>query len=113
MVSHLAGEILVLVFLKALYQALSYFLIFINDLTEGISSNIRLFVDDVALFAKGSDPDVAYQTLKNDLSKISLWASKWKKQFNPDPTKPATEVIFSHKQNKPPLTLRFLSTVFR
>ena len=22
-------------------------------------------------------------------------------QFNPDPTKPSTEVIFSHKQNKP------------
>ena len=54
------------------------FLIFINDLTEGISSNIRLFADDVALFAKVTDPNVTYQTLTNDLAKISEWASKWK-----------------------------------
>ena len=35
------------------------FLIFINDITEGISYNIRLFADDVALFAKVSDPYLA------------------------------------------------------
>ena len=77
------------------------FLIFINDLVDGISSNIRLFADDVALFAKVTDPDSTYETLINDLTKISEWASKWKMQFNPDPTKPATEVIFSQKQSNP------------
>ena len=42
----------------------------INDLAEGISSNIRLFADDVALFAKVTDPDLTYETLTNDLAKI-------------------------------------------
>ena len=70
------------------------FLVYINDLTEDISSNIRLFVDDVALFIKVVDIDNAHIILKKDLETISAWAKKWKMQFNPDPTKPATEVIF-------------------
>ena len=28
---------------------------------------------------------------------ISYWAYQWKMQFNPDPNKPANEVIFSQK----------------
>ena len=76
------------------------FLIYINDLTENISSNIRLFADDVALFIKVDDPVICYSTLKRDLQTISNWAETWKMQFNPDPTKPATEVVFSHKKKK-------------
>ena len=30
-----------------------------------------------------------------------MWAHQWKMQFNPDITKQAIEVIFSHKINKP------------
>ena len=77
------------------------FLIYINDLTENISSNIKLFADDVALFIKVVDPTLSCYTLQGDLEKITKWANTWKMQFNPDPTKPATEVIFSHKINKP------------
>ena len=75
-----------------------FFLIFVNDLTEDISSNERLFADDVALFVKVIDPENA--CIKNDLSTVSKWAKTWKMQFNPDPTKPATEIILSRKRNK-------------
>ena len=78
------------------------FLIYINDLTENISSNIRLFADDVALFIKVVDPNVAFKAIESDLATISKWAETWKMQFNPDPTKPATEVVFSYKKNKLP-----------
>ena len=36
--------------------------------------------------------------LNNDLLLISKWACDWKMLFNPDPTKPAQEVIFSKKK---------------
>ena len=35
--------------------------------------------------------------LNNDLSLISNWAFNWKMLFNPDPNKPAQEVLFSRK----------------
>ena len=37
---------------------------------------------------------------------ISNWAKQWKMSFNPDPTKPAEEIVFSHKKRPnlhPPL----------
>ena len=46
--------------------------------------------------------------LNEDLSLISKWAFNWKMLVNPDPTKPAQEVLFSRKkkvQVHPPLSL--------
>ena len=39
------------------------------------------------------------QKLNKDLGK-SLWANKWKKFFNPDPSKQAQEVIFFREVTK-------------
>ena len=36
--------------------------------------------------------------LNNDLLPISEWAYNWKMLFNPDPSKPAQEVLFSRKK---------------
>ena len=36
--------------------------------------------------------------LNNDLLLISKWAFNWKMLFNPDPNKPAQEVVFSKKK---------------
>ena len=77
------------------------FLIYINDLTENISSNMKLFADDSSLFTKVSDVETAQSLLMSDLRKITSWAHQWKMQFNPDITKQAMEVIFSWKRNKP------------
>ena len=77
------------------------FLVYINDLTDNISSNMRLFADDSSLFARVQGVEATHQILLQDLQLITQWAYQWKMQFNPDITKQAIEVIFSHKINKP------------
>ena len=74
------------------------FLIYINDLPEGLITNAKLFADDTSLFSVVRD--IAAST-ENDLRNISKWAYQWKLIFNPDLTKQAQEVIFSSKLNKP------------
>ena len=46
--------------------------------------------------------------LNNDLQSISTWVYNWKMLFNPDPKKPAQEVLFSRKyqlQTHPTISL--------
>ena len=76
------------------------FLVYINDISNGISSNVKLFADDTSLFSVIWDSKRTSDQLNSDLVKISQWAYKWKMLFNPDPTKQAQEVIFSRKNNK-------------
>jgi hypothetical protein len=86
------------------------FLCYINDLTEGISSNIKLFADDASLFTRvNKNVNASQERLMRDLEKITAWAHQWKMKFNPDITKQAIEVVFSCKYAKtkpihPPLT---------
>ena len=47
-----------------------------NDLPGGISSQLRLFADDTALYLRSS-------ALQKDLDTLSVWESKWDMQFNP------------------------------
>ena len=82
------------------------FLIYINDLTEGLSTNAKLFADDISLFSVIHDTQTSANNLNKDLERISNWATQWKMNFNPDSTKQAQEVIFSRKVKKtvhPPL----------
>ena len=78
------------------------FLIYMNDITEGIESDILIFADDTSLFVSGADPAETVEILNRDLAKISDWATKWKVKFNALKTK---TVIFSNKvlNNSPPL----------
>ena len=76
------------------------FLIYINDLTQNISANMKLFADDSSLFIKVTNVDTAHQTLMNDLDTITAWARLWKMKFNPDISKQAIEVVFSCKYEK-------------
>ena len=75
------------------------FLVYINDHTDNISSNIKLFADDSSLFTRVDG--ITHSFLVQDLETIKKWAYKWKMQFNPDISKQAIEVIFSHKYKKP------------
>ena len=72
------------------------FLIYINDITEVVTSDIRIFADDTFIF-RTADRDSTTQ-LNNDLEQITDWAWKWKMLFNPDISKQAVEVIFSNKK---------------
>ena len=72
-------------------------MIYINDLSDDLSSNPKLFADDTSLFSVVHDKNVSANELNNDLRKISNWAYQWKMSFNPDPLKQAQQVIFSRK----------------
>ena len=78
------------------------FLIYINDIVEGLESEILIFADDCSLLASGPDPNETAKILNRDLIKISNWASKWKINFNASKT---NDIIFSSKvlNNSPPL----------
>ena len=85
------------------------FLIFINDLPDGIASLCKIFADDTSLFSKVYDIDISAKELNSDLENISKWAFQWKMQFNPDPNKQANEVYFSKKKQKTVLIPLLLS----
>ena len=63
------------------------FLIYINDLTIGIRSNVKLFADDTSLFIEVEDPVESAETLNSDLDHIDNWAKKWLVNFSPSKTK--------------------------
>ena len=82
------------------------FLIYINDLSDNLTSNAKLFADDTSLFSVVHDVNTSAKELNDDLKKVNDWAFQWKMSFNPDPSKQAQEVIFSHKSKRlalPPL----------
>ena len=78
-----------------------HFLIYNNDLPNELKSNAKLFADDTSLFTLVKDKNESTSIL-NDILLISKWAYNWKMFFNPDPTKPAHELIFSKKNKSTP-----------
>ena len=74
------------------------FLIYINDLPNKLKSNAKLFADDTSLFTVVQDEIESANVLNDDLCSISKWAFNWKMLFNPDPSKPAQEVLFFKKE---------------
>ena len=74
------------------------FLIYINDLPDELKSNAKLFAGDTSLFSIVKDENESANALNYDLCQISKWAFNWKMLFNPDPSKPAQEVLFSRKK---------------
>ena len=77
------------------------FLMYINNLSNELSSNPRLYGDDTFLFSVVRDTNLSANALNNDLRKINNWAYQWKMSFNPGPSKQAQEVISSRKIKKP------------
>ena len=51
------------------------------------------------LFSIVKDPVSSASDLNHDLDMIYRWAHQWKMEFNPDPTKQASEILFSCKKN--------------
>ena len=78
------------------------FLIYINDLPDGLTSLRKIFANDTSLFSKVHDIDKSANELNGDLEKISQWAYQWKMQFNPDPNKQADE---AYEVFHPPIKL--------
>ena len=57
------------------------FLIFINDLDEGLSSWILKFADDTKIFNKVSKPGDGGK-LQSDLDRLMKWSVEWQMMFN-------------------------------
>ena len=60
-----------------------HFLIYINDLFNNLSPNLKLFADDTSLFSVVHDMKQSGINLNDDLEKITNWAFQWKMSFNP------------------------------
>ena len=64
------------------------FLIYINNIIDGLNCNIKLFADDTSLFVIIDDQNYmqAADMLTSDLSHIHDWSKQWAIRFNPDKT---------------------------
>ena len=57
------------------------FLVYINDLEEGVTGKILKFADDTKLFRKVNEIGDK-QNLQDDIDKIVKWSDKWQMLFN-------------------------------
>ena len=59
------------------------FLIYINDLTDGLTTICKIFADDTSLFLKAINKKKPEIEPNKDLKLINQWAYQWKTLFNP------------------------------
>ena len=72
------------------------FLIFVNDISEWIKSNVKMFADNSKVWTRIStlrDGEV----LQDDLNNLMSWSDKWKLEFNPEKCK---VMHIGHSKNK-------------
>lgn len=79
------------------------FLLYINDIAENISTNIRLFADDTSLFTV-IENDQSTNLLIEDLYKIASWSHDWCVILNPTKTK---SILFTRKRENTALNINF------
>ena len=59
-----------------------FFLVYINDLTENLKCNVKLFADDTSLFSVVENSNAAANDMNHDLELIMQWAHDWRMSFN-------------------------------
>ena len=62
------------------------FLVYINDLSDELSSQVRLFADDTAVYLTIGGADNG-KVLQNDLDRLSVWEDRWDMEFSPSKCK--------------------------
>ena len=87
------------------------FLLYINDIADGLQSNIHLFADDVVLYLAKKTIHEAIPTVQSDLNHIESWARQWVIKFSP--TKSEMMVITRRKQDLPTNMINFCGSVLR
>lgn len=69
------------------------FLIYINDISDHLSSLVRLFADDTSLSYSSTNLLQIERKLNSDMNILNTWAETWLVKFNPQKTEC---VIFSN-----------------
>ena len=64
-----------------------------------LSMIFLIIADDVSFNAVMHNNDICIEYLKDDLNRLHEWSIKWKMIFNPDPSKPVEEVIFTNRNS--------------
>ena len=72
------------------------FLCYINDITLGVSSSIKLYADDILIYRIIHTEDDC-KMLQGDLNLLQSWAHKWNMSFNPGKCE---SLRITNKQNK-------------
>ena len=62
------------------------FLIYVNDIDDGLTCKISKFADDTKIASKITTT-LDKETLQSDLDRLACWASKWQMKFNVDKCK--------------------------
>ena len=57
------------------------YLIYINDIVDGLKSNINLFADDCALYRR-IESELDSRVLQDDLNLLHIWGTRWNIDFN-------------------------------
>ena len=70
------------------------FIIYINDITENIESDMLMFADDTTILASDKTPELTAALLNRYLLKISQGSNKWKVTFQGEQSE---EIILSKK----------------
>ena len=66
------------------------FLLYINDIADGLESIARLFADDTSLSYSSANLQNIEDTINRDLTKLNDWSKTWLTIFNPN----KTELLF-------------------
>lgn len=69
------------------------FLVYTNDLPEGLKSSFKLYPEHNSIFSTVKDPTKSSNELNSDF-KINIRTFQWKMAFNCDPLKKATDHFF-------------------
>ena len=77
-----------------------FFLIYINDISDDLSSNPIFSADDASLFSVIPDQNLTARYLNDNLQKIRFWSHPRKISLTPDPLKQVQEVFFYRKHTK-------------
>ena len=71
-----------------------FFLVDVNDLSNGLLSNLKLFADDTSTFSVVKDHLNSSSKLNEDLSEVSQRVYQCKISFNPDVSKQERKKLF-------------------